>query len=78
MSLLILIGDILLYWPQLVVDRNMKLVHLFMKWLEVNVVLSDGELFMVTCKPYVDHVATVPQHQPVGLYCNYKLTDLKK
>ena len=67
-SLLILIGDRLLYWPQLVVDGNMKLVHLFMKQLEADVALSDGESFMVKHEPYVDHVATVPQHQHVGCY----------
>lgn len=67
-GLLILIGDRLHYWPQLVVDGNMKLVCLFMKWLEANVALSDGEPFMVKCKPYADHVATVPQYQHVGSY----------
>ena len=64
----ILMDDRLLYWPQPVVYGNMKLVHLFMKWPEANVSLSDGELFMVKCKPYADHVTRAPQHQPVGLY----------
>ena len=38
-------------------DGNMKLVHLNMKCPEDNVSLSNGELFMVKCKPYVEHLA---------------------
>ena len=67
-GLLILIGDRLHYWPQLVVGGNMKLVHLFMKQPEANVALSNGKLFMVKCEPYADHVATAPQYQHVGSY----------
>ena len=67
-GLLILIGDRLHYRPQLVVDGNMKLVHLFMKQPEADAVLSDGELFMVKSEPYVDHIATAPQYQHVGSY----------
>ena len=56
----------LLYRPQLVVDRNMKLVHLFMKWPEADVSLSDGKLFMVKQDPYTDHLANSPHGQPVS------------
>ena len=48
-------------------DDNMKLVHLNMKHPEDNVSLSNGELFMVKCKPYVEHLAHGQQSQPVCL-----------
>ena len=56
----------LLYQPQLVVDGNMKLVCLFMKRPEVDISLSDGELFIVKRDPYVDHLANSPHGQPVS------------
>jgi hypothetical protein len=56
----------LLYRPQLVVDGNMKLVHLVMKRPEDDVSLSDGELFMVKRDPYSAHLANAPQRQPVS------------
>jgi hypothetical protein len=56
----------LLYRPQLVVDGNMKLVHLIMKRPEDDVSLSDGELFMVKQAPYAEHLANAPQRQPVS------------
>ena len=55
----------LLYWPQLVVDGNMKLVCLFTKRPEADVSLSDGELFMVKRVPYANHIANAPEWQPV-------------
>ena len=45
----------------------MKLVHLNMKHPEDDVSLSDGELFMVKHKPYVEHLADGQQSQPVCL-----------
>ncbi|KAI0245232.1 hypothetical protein BJV78DRAFT_1140113, partial [Lactifluus subvellereus] len=48
--------DRLLYRPQLVVDGNMKLVHLVMKHPSDDVSLSDGELFMVRHPAYVNHL----------------------
>jgi hypothetical protein len=56
----------LLYRPQLVVDGNMKLVHLIMKRPEDDVSLSDGELFMVKRAPYAVHLANAPERQPVS------------
>ena len=56
----------LLYRPQLVVDGNMKLVHLIMKRPEDDVSLSDGELFMVKRAPYAEHIAKAPQRQTVS------------
>jgi hypothetical protein len=56
----------LLYRPQLVVDGNMKLVHLIMKRPEDDVSLSDGELFMVRRARYAEHLAKAPQRQPVS------------
>jgi hypothetical protein len=56
----------LLYRPQLVVDGNMKLVHLIMKRPEDDVSLSDGGLFMVKREPYTTHLANAPQKQPVS------------
>jgi hypothetical protein len=56
----------LLYRPQLVVDGNMKLVHLKMRRPEDDVSLSDGELFMVKRAPYAEHLATAPERQPVS------------
>ena len=46
----------LLYRPQLVIDGNMKLVHLKMKRPEEDISLSDGELFMVKRGPYAEHL----------------------
>jgi hypothetical protein len=51
----------LLYQPQLVVDGNIKLVHLAMKQPTDDVSLSNGELFMVGCPHYVDHLAYAPE-----------------
>jgi hypothetical protein len=65
----------LLYRPQLVVDGNMKLVHLIMKRPEDDVSLSDGEMFMVKRGPYAEHVANAPQRQPVSF--QRRLIDLK-
>ena len=56
----------LLYRPQLVIDGNMKLVHLKMKHPKNDISLSDGELFMVKHEPYVEHLEHGPQSQPVG------------
>ena len=56
----------LLYRPQLVVDGNMKLVHLIMKRPENDVSLSDGKLFMVKRAPYAEHLAKAPQKQAVS------------
>jgi hypothetical protein len=56
----------LLYWPQLVVDGNMKLVCLFQKQPEHSVLLSNGELFMVKQVPYTGNLANVSQRQPVS------------
>jgi hypothetical protein len=58
----------LLHWPQLVVDGNMKLVHLIMRCPEADVSLSDGELFAVKREPYAEHVANAPQRQHVGAH----------
>jgi len=58
----------LLYWLQLVVDGNMKLVHLIQKRPEDDVSLSDGELFMVKWVPYMQHLANAPQRQPVSFH----------
>lgn len=63
----------LLYWPQMVVDGNMKLVHLWMKHLEDNVLLSDGELFMATRGPYHTHIAQAPERQMVSCQKNQQL-----
>ena len=45
----------------------MKLAHLNMKRPEDDVSLSDGELFMVKRKPYVEHLADGQQSQPICL-----------
>jgi hypothetical protein len=58
----------LLYRPQLVVDGNMKLVHLKMRRPEDDVSLSDGELFMVKRTPYAQHLMTAPDQQPVSCH----------
>ena len=58
----------LLYWPQLVVDGNMKLVCLKMKRPEDDVSLSNGELFGVRRGPYMEHLAVAPERQPVSSY----------
>ena len=50
----------LLYHPQLVVDGNMELVHLVMKCPKADVALLDGELFMIKCSPYANHLASAP------------------
>ena len=55
---------------QLVIDGNMKLVHQIQKQPEDNVSLSDGELFMVKCAPYVEHLSHAPQKQPVSYHPN--------
>ena len=55
----------LFYQPQLVVDGNMKLVHLITKRPEADVSLSDGELFMVKQVPYANHRANAPERQPL-------------
>lgn len=57
----------LLYRPQIVVDGNMKLVHLRMKHLENDVSLSDGEQFMITRGPYAHHLSTAPERQTVSI-----------
>ena len=57
----------LLYRPQLVVDGNMKLVHLKMKRPKEDISLSNGESFMVKCGPYAKHLEHSPQSQPVGI-----------
>lgn len=62
----------LLYRPQLVVDGNMKLVHLKMKRPADDVSLSDGELFMVSRKPYSEHLANGQQTQMV---CDAKIIE---
>ena len=62
----------LLYQPQLVVDGNMKLVHLKMKCPVDNVSLSDGKLFMVSRKPYLEHLASGQQSQMV---CDAEIID---
>jgi hypothetical protein len=58
----------LLHRPQLVVDGNMKLVHLKMKRPEDDVSLSDGELFMVRRAPYATHLSHAPDRQPVSFH----------
>ena len=60
------------YRPQLVVDGNMKLVHLKMKRPMDDVSLSDGELFMVSQKPYSEHLASRQQSQMV---CDAEIID---
>ena len=64
----------LLFWPWLIADGNMKLVHLIMKWPEDNISLSDGELFMVRWALYVEHLAHAPQRQPVSSH--WKIVNL--
>src|SRR6267154_5852966 len=58
----------LLYWPQLVANGNMKLVHLKMKRPEDDISLSDGEQYIVQRTRYGEHLVTGPQRQPVRLY----------
>lgn len=55
-----------LYRPQLVVDGNMKLQHLKMRWPEDDVALRDGEGHMVSSGPYMAHLRTAPDHKEVG------------
>jgi hypothetical protein len=54
-----------LYRPQIVVDGNMKLVHMRMKRPEDDVALSDGAMFNVERAPYAAHLASAPDIQPV-------------
>ena len=63
---MVLNWDRLLYWPQLVVDGNMKLVHLIMKHPEDDVSLSDGELFLMKRARYAEHLWNAPIRQPVS------------
>ena len=49
----------------MVVDGNMKLVHLRNRRPDDDVSLSDGELFNVKHAPYAQHLATAPDRQPV-------------
>jgi len=51
----------------MVVDGNMKLVHLRNKRPDDDVSLSDGKLFNVKRAPYAKHLATAPDTQPVCL-----------
>jgi hypothetical protein len=64
---LLLTSDRLLYRPQIVVDGNMKLVHLRMRCPEDDVSLSDGEQFNVTRGPYSEHLANAPDTQMVSI-----------
>ena len=50
----------------------MKLVHLKMKRPENDISLSDGELFMVKHRPYVEHLEHGPQSQPVGNWIDWR------
>ena len=50
----------------------MKLVHLKMKRPADDVSLSDGELFMVSRKPYSEHLANGQQTQMV---CDAKIIE---
>ena len=62
----------LLYRPQLVVDGNMKLVHLQMKHPDKDVSLSDGELFMVSRTPYAEHLGSGIDSQPIRTTFTYR------
>lgn len=55
----------LLYRPQLVLDGNMKLVHLKMRRPEDDISLFDGGQFNVERQPYKAHLATAPERQEV-------------
>jgi len=57
-----------MYRPQIVVDGNMKLVHLRNRRPDDDVSLSDGELFMVKREPYAQHLASASDTQPVRGY----------
>lgn len=57
----------LLYRPQIVVDGNMKLIHLILRRPEDDVSLSDGAQFLVRRVPYMEHLATAPNSQPVSV-----------
>ena len=46
----------------------MKLVHLRMRRPEDDVSLLDGELFMVKCMPYAQHLMTAPEQQLVSCH----------
>jgi hypothetical protein len=72
-----LIPHRLLYRPQLVVDGNMKLVHLVMKRPSDDVSLSDGELFMVRRPAYANHLAHAPERQPVSFHKLLSTLDAK-
>ena len=54
-----------LYHSQIIVDSNMKLVHLQNRRPDDDVSLSDGELFNVKRTPYAQHLATAPDKQLV-------------
>jgi hypothetical protein len=58
----------LLYRLQLTSDGNMKLVRLKMRRPKDDVSLSDGELFNVKRAPYVEHLVTAPEQQPVSCH----------
>lgn len=49
----------------MVVDGNMKLVHLRNRRPDDDVSLSDGELFMVKRARYAQHLAAAPDRQSV-------------
>lgn len=57
-----------MYRPQIIVDGNMKLVHLWNRRPDDDVSLSDGELFMVKCEPYAEHLVSASDTQPVRTY----------
>ena len=57
-----------MYRPQIVVNGNMKLVHLRNRRPDDDVSLSDGELFMVKREPYAQHLALASDTQPVRGY----------
>jgi hypothetical protein len=48
-----------------VVDGNIQLVHIRNKQADDDVSLSDGKVFMVERAPYVRHIASAPDKQPV-------------
>jgi hypothetical protein len=46
----------------------MKLVHLILRLLEDDVLLPNGELFMVKWAPYAQYLANPPPQQPVSFH----------
>ena len=63
----------------MVVDGNMKLVHLRNQRLDDDVPLSDGKLFNVKHAPYAQHLASAPDRQPVfGFWTLFNCFILKK